>query len=846
MGEKQVDKYLGSVQLNISKKELYQMLAEALDDQGNNKEAIRYFMQSLWEYEQEKKPDPLWEISFWSSISLTYINGYQYNEAKQALNRVMSLVEKISVSQKEYEDIFLTVSLNMGLLYMRLLEYDKAEDCLFVALNFCKRKEDEFKITINLGWLYLSMWQNERAIDYAYMALQIIKDIPSTRKDRDDAEIYQLLSQAYARLGREEEGLRLIDEAIGLQENVPSVYLCRCLCLKGIILRKMDRKASLEFHQKALDMLFELKMEDTELLLTILANKIESEEDFCPEEIELMKKAVDNGNLPDSYYKMNIFTSIVSASLSLGSMAEAFYYSARALEIYQRLVTEAVRYGSVEKLINYKKDMRFFYELFFLGLMDRVPDLSGIPGDSPLMLWMQNYKLGDYYLLRQIRQPSGEEDADADRYHLAAELNYLNYMSEFLHRKPETERQHKLLLEKSRAEYNSFRGQQDSQKTEEAEEENRYEGFWCMDYYCPEYKRFRAHTCGFVIVWQFARPESKRIVKIGDAVSLKDSILQLRDAVVRDVSTQAQAQKLYQLLLAPVMEEVPDLKKVQKFIICPDGMLALVPFEILLGPGCRILYIPFMDLLQGKKSQYVGRAAVGGCPVITRENLFGLSPLQHSGEECDSVAGALRSVGHMVEVFSGNGEIGGKPFSKAEFLKYIEEEPLSIIHLSSHGFYREQENMFFISDTCEEMDNPYKRCGIIMNDVVKEHGYCPAESVLFGEDVLCLNLKNTRLVVLSACVSGVGSGAGGEWLTGLQRAFLSAGAENMIVSLWEVEEESTAVLMNYFYGYLKEGMFFDMALCQAKKDLIRYQGGIYSTPFYWAGFIYIGNIESMG
>lgn len=57
MGEKQVDKYLDSVQLNISKKELYQMLAEALDDQGNNKEAIRYFMQSLWEYEQEKKPE---------------------------------------------------------------------------------------------------------------------------------------------------------------------------------------------------------------------------------------------------------------------------------------------------------------------------------------------------------------------------------------------------------------------------------------------------------------------------------------------------------------------------------------------------------------------------------------------------------------------------------------------------------------------------------------------------------------------------------------------------------------------------------------------------------------------
>lgn len=85
----------------------------------------------------------------------------------------------------------------------------------------------------------------------------------------------------------------------------------------------------------------------------------------------------------------------------------------------------------------------------------------------------------------------------------------------------------------------------------------------------------------------------------------------------------------------------------------------------------------------------------------------------------------------------------------------------------------------------------------------------------------------------------------GEGLTGLQRAFLMAGAENMIVSLWEVEEESTVILMDYFYGYLKEEMAADLALGKAKRDLIRYQGGIYSTPFYWAGFIYIGRIETI-
>lgn len=204
---------------------------------------------------------------------------------------------------------------------------------------------------------------------------------------------------------------------------------------------------------------------------------------------------------------------------------------------------------------------------------------------------------------------------------------------------------------------------------------------------------------------------------------------------------------------------------------------------------------------------------------------------------------ALRSAGYEVETLSGNGESGNIPFSKEEFLKCIEKEPASIIHVSSHGFYKEEENMPVFAGGREEADNPYRRCGIIMNDCLEGEEYCFAKSVVSGEDILRLGLKNTKLVVLSTCVSGLGSAASGEWLAGLQRAFLTAGAENMIVSLWEVEEESTAVLMSYFYDYVKKDVPFDMALWQAKKDLIRYQGGIYGTPFYWAGFIYIGRIE---
>lgn len=834
--EVQPDRFAGS------RKVLYKMRAEILDEQGNTEEAVQSFRQSLQEYEKEEKQDIWWEISYTSSLSLAYIHGYRYDEAEEILNRTIASVDKISVGRKEYKFALLPIYINMGLLYMRMMEYDKAEHSLFAALNLCGHKDggkgilrDELIIMINLAWLYLSMWQFERAVYYARMAMRRIEAIPHMGKQSYYVEICQVFAMAYARQGNEEEGLRWIEEALVCVGDTASVALCRCFCLKGIILRQTDREASLTFHRKALDLLYELHLENTHLFVEILANKMQSEEKAREEDVEALKKAVENSSLPDSYYKLNAFSSIVRASLSVGNFEDGLYYSALALETYKRLIIEALQYGSVENLVNYKEDMPLFYQLFFLVFMNENQNLSDVPGDSPLLSWMQNYKTGDYYLLRQIRQRLGEDERD--QYHLAMELNYLNFMSEFCQEKQEAGHRHKLLLERSEAEYWSRRQEEYGGTAEDA---RRYEGFWCMDYYCPEDSGLITHAKGFVIVWEYLEPENRRVIRIGDVASIKESILQLRDAVVGDRSTQRQEQNLYRLLLEPVMKEMPHLKEVRRFIICPDGMLALIPFEILLETDSRILYIPFIDLLHMGKAQGTGRAVVGGCPVITKDNPFGLSPLSYSEEECGKTADTLRSAGYTVEILSGNGENGGISFSKENFLRSMEKEPVSILHLSSHGFYRDQENLFLYPGDGKKRENPYRRCGIIMNDVVEENGYCFAQSVVSGEDILQMNLKNTRLVVLSTCASGLGRTESGEWVTGLQRAFLMAGAENMIVSLWEVEEESTAVLMDSFYGYVKEGMDFDVALWEAKRALRRYQGGIYSTPFYWAGFIYIG------
>ncbi len=102
------------------------------------------------------------------------------------------------------------------------------------------------------------------------------------------------------------------------------------------------------------------------------------------------------------------------------------------------------------------------------------------------------------------------------------------------------------------------------------------------------------------------------------------------------------------------------------------------------------------------------------------------------------------------------------------------------------------------------------------------------------------NLKlNADLVVLSGCNTGLGKLSRGEGLIGMTRAFLYAGASNLVVSLWPVNDESTAELMRYFYENLKKGVGKKSALQNAKVKLI-HSNDWKRNPFYWGAFVLRG------
>jgi CHAT domain-containing protein len=109
-------------------------------------------------------------------------------------------------------------------------------------------------------------------------------------------------------------------------------------------------------------------------------------------------------------------------------------------------------------------------------------------------------------------------------------------------------------------------------------------------------------------------------------------------------------------------------------------------------------------------------------------------------------------------------------------------------------------------------------------------------------DIMDLNL-NADMVVLSACNTGRGKIVGGEGLLGLSRAFLAAGARTVIVSLWRVNDESTAHLMRFFYEALKktQGSQNDKASALQQAQIKLMSESPWDHPHFWAPFVVIGD-----
>jgi len=106
-------------------------------------------------------------------------------------------------------------------------------------------------------------------------------------------------------------------------------------------------------------------------------------------------------------------------------------------------------------------------------------------------------------------------------------------------------------------------------------------------------------------------------------------------------------------------------------------------------------------------------------------------------------------------------------------------------------------------------------------------------------EIFGLNL-DAYLVTLSACNTAIGKLTKGDDVVGLTRAFIFAGTPSILGTIWSVNDESTSIFMNHFYGNLKE-MDKLKSLQQAQIAMIRSEK--YRHPYHWAGFQLVGDYD---
>ena len=105
---------------------------------------------------------------------------------------------------------------------------------------------------------------------------------------------------------------------------------------------------------------------------------------------------------------------------------------------------------------------------------------------------------------------------------------------------------------------------------------------------------------------------------------------------------------------------------------------------------------------------------------------------------------------------------------------------------------------------------------------------------------------NTNLVVLSACETGLGKFYKGEGAMSVARGFQYAGAQNLLFSLWKVNDFTTSKLMENFYNNIYNKKSYFQSITDAKREFLNDNtiSNAKKSPYYWAPFVYYGSIEN--
>lgn len=361
-------------------------------------------------------------------------------------------------------------------------------------------------------------------------------------------------------------------------------------------------------------------------------------------------------------------------------------------------------------------------------------------------------------------------------------------------------------------------------------------------------------------------------VELGEAAAINGAVETWRKSLGSPSSSQAkvkqQARELDEVIMRPIRKLIGHARQI---FISPDGTLNLIPFAALvdendqyLGEKYSINYLTNgRDLLRLQ----VARESKSS-PLVVADPIYGEKPnAKVTGEQMarnDDLLAGIRfdplltgPEADAIKILMPDSEVVKRDKATEAMIKQAHAP--RILHIATHGFFLQNLGAGDVgsgnsrgfsllglpatrsgasSDAIVgQIQNPLLRAGLALAGANKRQSG-EDDGILTALEVAGLDLWGTKLVVLSACDTGIGVIKNGEGVYGMRRALVLAGAESQVVSLWKVSDLATKDLMIEYYKGLKRGEGRAEALRNVQLKMLRDPRRRH--PYYWASFIHSG------
>lgn len=790
---------------------LYWSLGNIYRDDGNYKEALEIFHKALDFFLEIEDPRGLGN-TYWCMAVISKANG-AYGKALELYEKTLALFEKIG-DPRGMGNTYCS----MGELFLRMGYSEKAVEMFRKALPLYIKTGNIFeqaKVYQHMGDFYFKISDEEKALKMYNKALNLFK-----KKD-----VSLGLGNVYTRIGdlflskkNHSKALEMYSKASykygasGIMHGVGNTYLAR-----GETYFQLNNDAkALSMYEKALDIFKKIGV-------------IESEAAALYGKAEIFKKLAQEKEALKLYEDAISRLERVRSQIYFSEMKK--YYLEKVINKYENAVLFMLENHFDYKAFYYTEAMkaRAFLDQLAEGLVKLEKGIEpGLKREQDILV--NRLSILNSQLLNETRGTGEKTKFDS----LKKELKKVEEKLDNIKRE----------IRIKNPLYASVRYPQpvtvsQLQKKVLRKNEVILEYFVsARDVYC-----FFIGTNNFMV----KKLEMPKNVLENKVKTFRERMenYQSPDRIIRKEMQQLACQ-LYESLVGPF---VVSLNGNQTIIIIPDGILALLPFEALevrqgkdihfLAEQYRIKYIQSASILNILRTHYKQAAQCGfigfGDPVyddkseakaahkmaaadshrvkLFREQLerdgSSLTRLEQSGKEVTEIGEIFKAGKNKIKTLLGSE-------AREEAAKYDRLINYDFIHFSAHSI----------------LDDAFQAIVLSQIPGTPEDGFLTIEEIMNSR-------YDARLVVLSACNTGMGKIERGEGVRGLTRAVMYAGSPAVLVSLLRVDDLGTKELMIRFYRNLIDNkQTVEEALRNAKIDMIKNKD--HSHPYFWAPFILYG------